>query len=235
VTFVIAAESRLTRAHATVDGIEIRFTGKQLNQEDLESPSQHLESQNPKYGNPLFDSAFLESCSSVGAAGGANRGRDRTRVLLLAAARAVSSLVEDELHAALARLVASELVFQRGMPPDVVYAFKHALVQGAWQSDAQRPAAFARADRRCARNPFTELMDTRPELFAQHYAEPGVPAKAVAYWFKAGVSRTTDRWRCNVKRHQRLHELKEKVTVAFSGPPELNPWRRSKAFWPSAT
>jgi hypothetical protein len=38
-------------------------------------------------------------------------------------------LPEDELRAALGRLVASELVFQRGTPPAAVYAFKHALVQ----------------------------------------------------------------------------------------------------------
>ena len=34
-------------------------------------------------------------------------------------------------QAALERLLASELVFQRGMPPDAVYSFKHALVQDA--------------------------------------------------------------------------------------------------------
>jgi hypothetical protein len=41
--------------------------------------------------------------------------------------RAVSRLPEDELQASLARLVGSELVFQRGTPPDAIYAFKHAL------------------------------------------------------------------------------------------------------------
>jgi len=44
---------------------------------------------------------------------------------------AVAGIAEDELQAALTRLVASELVFQRGMPPDAVYSFKHALVQDA--------------------------------------------------------------------------------------------------------
>ena len=34
-------------------------------------------------------------------------------------------------QAALERLLASELDFQRGMPPDAVYSFKHALVQDA--------------------------------------------------------------------------------------------------------
>ena len=45
--------------------------------------------------------------------------------------RAVSSLPEDELQGALARLVASELVFQRGTLSNAVYSFKHALVQDA--------------------------------------------------------------------------------------------------------
>ena len=45
--------------------------------------------------------------------------------------RAVCGLPEDELQASLARLVASELVFQNGTPPDAIYTFKHALVQDA--------------------------------------------------------------------------------------------------------
>ena len=61
---------------------------------------------------------------------GAAIGREFSYELL----RTVSRLPEDELQAALARLVASELVFQRGRPPDAVYAFKHALVQDAAHS-----------------------------------------------------------------------------------------------------
>src|SRR6266478_1754735 len=58
---------------------------------------------------------------------GAAIGREFSYALL----RAVSRLSEAELQAALARLVASELVFQRGTPPDAVYTFKHAMVQDA--------------------------------------------------------------------------------------------------------
>ena len=58
---------------------------------------------------------------------GAAIGREFPYALL----RAVSRLPENELQAALARLVASELVLQRGTPPDAVYSFKHALVQDA--------------------------------------------------------------------------------------------------------
>src|SRR5207253_11215192 len=50
---------------------------------------------------------------------GAAFGREFSYALL----RVVSHLLEDQLQAALGRLVASELVFQRGRPPDAVYAF----------------------------------------------------------------------------------------------------------------
>jgi predicted ATPase len=102
--------------------------------------------------------------------------------------RAVSSLPEDELQAALGRLVASELVFQRGTPPGAIYAFKHALVQDAAHSDLLRNARQQLhrqiAEALEAHSP--ELVDTQPELFAQHYAEAGLVEKSVAYWAKAG-------------------------------------------------
>ena len=60
----------------------------------------------------------------------------------------VSNIPEDDLQSALGRLVDSELVFQRGIPPDAVYSFKHALAgRGARQPVAQHPTAIARADR----------------------------------------------------------------------------------------
>ena len=83
---------------------------------------------------------------------GAAIGREFRYTLL----RAVSGLPEDELQAALARLVASGLVFQRGTPPDAIYTFKHALVQEAAYGSLLRgcAAAIARADRRSARDSF---------------------------------------------------------------------------------
>src|SRR3546814_19632556 len=42
---------------------------------------------------------------------------------------AISELPEDELHAALTRLVEAELLYQAGLPPKATYRFKHALVQ----------------------------------------------------------------------------------------------------------
>jgi predicted ATPase len=74
---------------------------------------------------------------------GAAIGREFSYQLL----HAVSRVPDDELKAALARLVASELVFQHGRPPEAVYSFKHALVQDAAQLAAQHSPAIARTDR----------------------------------------------------------------------------------------
>jgi len=117
---------------------------------------------------------------------GAAIGREFSYELL----RTVSRLHEDELQAALARLVASELVFQRGRPPDAVYSFKHALVQDAAHgsllrsSRRQLHAQIAEA----LETHFPEILEHQPELLAQHYAEAGLVEKSVAYWGKAGHS-----------------------------------------------
>jgi class 3 adenylate cyclase len=136
----------------------------------------------------LHDSlmARLDRLSSVRrvAQMGATIGREFSYELL----HAVSSLPEDELEAALTRLTASELVFQRGIPPDAVYTFKHALVQDAANSSLLRSARQQLhaqiAEALSTQSP--ELMDTQPELFAQHYAEAGLVEKSVAFWGKAG-------------------------------------------------
>ncbi len=101
---------------------------------------------------------------------------------------AVARLPEGQLRAALASLVASGLVFQRGAAPDAVYRFKHALVQDAAHRsllrDARQQLHGRIAEALEVHSP--ELMDTQPEVFAQHYAEAGLIEKSVACWGKAG-------------------------------------------------
>ena len=171
-----------------VDQIVDRTDGVPLFIEELTKSV--LESGVPLVGIPttLHDSlmARLDRLASVRLVAqiGAAIGRQFPYVLL----RAVSDLPEDELRAALARLVASELVFQRGALPDAVYTFKHALVQDAahgsllrstrQQLHAQIAAALE------THSP--ELIDSQPELFAQHYAEAGLVEKSVTYWGRAG-------------------------------------------------
>src|SRR5262249_28194300 len=115
---------------------------------------------------------------------GASIGRQFSYGLL----HAVSGLAEDELQAALDRLVASELVFQRGTPPEAVYTFKHALVQDAAHGSLLRGPRQA-LHRRIAealeqRSP--DLVATRPEILAHHYGQAALPDKAITYWHLAG-------------------------------------------------
>jgi class 3 adenylate cyclase/predicted ATPase len=115
---------------------------------------------------------------------GAAIGREFSYALL----RPVSRLPADELEAALGRLVASGLVFERGTPPDAVYRFKHALVQDAAHGSLlrrSRQQLHARiAETLLVESP--ELIDSQPELLAQHYEEAGFVEKSIACWGKAG-------------------------------------------------
>jgi predicted ATPase len=79
-------------------------------------------------------------------------------------------------------------VFQRGTPPEAVYSFKHALVQdaahGSLLRSARRQLHAQIAEALETHSP--EIIDSQPELLAQHYAEAGLVEKSVACWGKAG-------------------------------------------------
>jgi predicted ATPase len=92
------------------------------------------------------------------------------------------------LQHSLAQLVEAELLYQRGIPPQATYLFKHALVQDAAyysllrstrQQHHQRIAQVLEAD-------FPDICETQPELLAQHYTEAGVIAQAIPHWQRAG-------------------------------------------------
>jgi predicted ATPase len=171
-----------------VDQIIDRTDGVPLFIEELTKSV--LESGVPPVGIPttLHDSlmARLDRLASVRLVAqiGAAIGREFSYALV----RAVSDLPEHELHTALARLVSSELVFQRGTLSEAVYTFKHALVQDAAHGSLLRStrqqlhAQIAKALE--AQSP--DFMDSQPELFAQHYAEAGLVEQSVIYWGKAG-------------------------------------------------
>jgi predicted ATPase len=101
---------------------------------------------------------------------------------------AVAQRGEAELQVALRGLVDAGLVFQRGVTPDAVFLFKHALVQDTAYSTllrGLRQALHAQiAQALECHSP--EMMENQPELFAQHYAEASFVEQSVAYWGKAG-------------------------------------------------
>ena len=115
---------------------------------------------------------------------GATLGREFSYELL----QAVSPWDEETLHRGLQQLVEAELLYQRGLPPQATYIFKHALIQDvAYQSllkstrqqHHQRIAQVLEAR-------FADLCETQPELLAQHYTEAGLMAQAIPYWQRAG-------------------------------------------------
>ena len=101
---------------------------------------------------------------------------------------AVSPVVGMELDEALERLVASELVFRRGVAPEASYVFKHALVQdAAYQSLLKSRRRSLHAEiAEALRRLFPQLEATEPELLAHHYSEAGLAERAVEYWERAG-------------------------------------------------
>ena len=101
----------------------------------------------------------------------------------------VAGLERGQLEAALDRLVDAGLITRRGTAPDVLYTFKHALVQDAAYDlllktrRHQLHAAIARAlETGCA-----EEVAHQPELLAHHYTQAGSLAAAIPLWRKAGT------------------------------------------------
>ena len=115
---------------------------------------------------------------------GATLGREFTYELL----KAVSPLDEVTLQRGLDRLVEAELLYQRGLPPQTRYFFKHALIQeAAYQSllkskrqQYHQKIALVLEER------FPETVEAQPELLAHHYTDAGLREQAIVYWERAG-------------------------------------------------
>src|SRR5262245_20839473 len=115
---------------------------------------------------------------------GATLGREFSYPLL----QAVSPWDEATLRRGLQQLVEAEFLYQRGLPPQATYLFKHALIQDAAyqsllkstrQQYHQRIAQVLEAQ-------FPETVTTQPELLALHYTEASLAEQAVGYWQRAG-------------------------------------------------
>jgi predicted ATPase/class 3 adenylate cyclase len=101
---------------------------------------------------------------------------------------AVSRLEESTLQQGLRQLVDAELIYQRGLPPQAAYLFKHALIQDtAYQSllKSKRQQLHQQTARMLAER-FPETAETQPELLAHHYTAAGLSEQAIPYWQRAG-------------------------------------------------
>jgi class 3 adenylate cyclase/predicted ATPase len=115
---------------------------------------------------------------------GATLGREFTYALI----RAVSPLAEEALLQGLRRLVDSELIHQKGLPPHASYAFKHVLIQNAaYQSLLRRKRqGYHRSIATVLREQFPEVAEAHPELLAYHCTEARLTEQAVLHWRQAG-------------------------------------------------
>src|SRR5262249_15873642 len=101
---------------------------------------------------------------------------------------AVASRDEGSLQHGLKQLVEAELVYQRGLPPQAAYVFKHALIQDtAYQSLLKsRRQQLHQQIAQVLEDHFSETKETQPELLAHHYTEAGLKEQALPYWQQAG-------------------------------------------------
>ena len=114
---------------------------------------------------------------------GAVLGREFAYELL----QAVAPLDEATLQQALARLVEAELLYQRGLPPQATYIFKHALIQDAAYQSLLKSTRQQLHQRivQVLEARFPETAETQPELLAHHYTEAGLAEQAIPYWQRA--------------------------------------------------
>ena len=127
--------------------------------------------------------------------------------------RAVAPLEEETLQRELARLVEAELLYQRGVPPEATYIFKHALIQEAAYESLLKSARQQHHQRiaQTLVERFPDLADARPEYVAHHYSEAGLGAQAIDHWQRAG-EQAIQRW-ANVEAMRHLTKALEAVTT----------------------
>ena len=135
---------------------------------------------------------------------------------------AVSPLDETAVQQALARLVDAELIYRRGAAPELIFEFKHGLVQeAAYNSQLRRKRQ--QLHKRIAmtlEESFAETVLSKPELLAHHYREAALPAKAFGYALRAGDGA--------VARYAPVEaraSFQEALDLAHSLPPSENAWR----------
>jgi predicted ATPase len=115
---------------------------------------------------------------------GATLGREFSYELL----QAVSPWDEGTLQRGLHQLVAAEFLYQRGVPPQATYLFKHALSQDAAYQSLLRSTRqqYHQRSAQVLEAQFPEVVETQPELLAHHSMEAGRSAQALPYWQRAG-------------------------------------------------
>jgi class 3 adenylate cyclase/tetratricopeptide (TPR) repeat protein len=112
-------------------------------------------------------------------------GREFSQPVLARAAE----LPEDELESALRALIAAEFVYEQELYPEAVYAFKHPLTQEvAYHSQlGERRAAVHRRVAEAIEELYSDKLDERAALLAQHWEAAGEPLAAARWSARAAT------------------------------------------------
>ena len=101
---------------------------------------------------------------------------------------AVAPIEEAQLRADLEALTAAGLIEPADAAAAGRYAFRHVLLQEAALGSLlrrTRQAHHRRIAETCAAR-FPQMVETQPEVIAEHFAQAGLVTQAVDYWLKAG-------------------------------------------------
>jgi class 3 adenylate cyclase/ABC-type transport system involved in cytochrome c biogenesis ATPase subunit/tetratricopeptide (TPR) repeat protein len=96
----------------------------------------------------------------------------------------ISPLSDAELATSLNGLIKAELIYRRGVPPEAIYLFKHALVRDTAYESLLRPRRHAIHTR--ILSAMEDDPDIAPEVLAQHADAAGQSARAIDLWEVAG-------------------------------------------------
>jgi predicted ATPase len=101
--------------------------------------------------------------------------------------RAVATMEDAPLQAALERLAEADILLVQGLPPDSDYRFKHALIQDAAHENLlkSRRQVLHRRVAEALRDNVADIL-TEPELVAHHFTQAGLTEEAIEWWGKAG-------------------------------------------------
>ncbi|MDH5325010.1 MAG: AAA family ATPase [Gammaproteobacteria bacterium] len=102
--------------------------------------------------------------------------------------KAVAPKKEVRFENRLAHLVYSEVLYQKGLPPQAQYTFRHALVHElAYQSLLKKTRQkYHHLIALTLFEHFPEIVEENPELVAHHCTEAGDYQEATKYWLQAG-------------------------------------------------
>jgi class 3 adenylate cyclase len=106
--------------------------------------------------------------------------------------KTISDKAPAQIERSLRELVDAQLIIPHGEPPEAVYVFKHALVQEAAYASLlreRRSAIHLKLAEVLEKDP-ANVEAAHPQLTAWHFAEAGMPGKAIAYYLKAADQAT---------------------------------------------